>query len=213
MGRSSDDFHMQRVQKHLRPIIEEKIRMKMDLGTDYDESKSNDLISWVIDAGEEKEVPDLVRRVLVVNFAAIHTTSLSFTHALYQLAANPEYVDSLRAEVDSVLKEDGWTKEAMQRLVRVDSFLKETQRLYGIASAVLSRRATKDFTFSDGTYIPKGAFISTASTAAHRDDEYYDKGRIFKPWRFSDMSDGQTPSDEGAPRNSMATTSKDYLAF
>jgi len=169
-----------------------------------------------MEAGEETEVFDFARRILGINFSAIHTTSSSFTHALYELAAHPEYVDILRDEVDTIVQEEGWTKEAMQQLVRVDSFLKESQRLYGVASDLLSRRATEDFTFSDGTYIPKGTFISAAATPMHHDDDFYNNARVFKPWRISDKlaEDGEVP-DNGAARTSesMATTSTEYLAF
>ncbi len=47
------------------------------------------------------------------------------------LAAHPEYVETLRTEVESVIKEEGNTKAAMNRMNHLDSFLKETQRLYG----------------------------------------------------------------------------------
>ncbi len=47
------------------------------------------------------------------------------------LAAHPECVETLRMEVESVIKEEGSTKAAMGRMNQLDSFLKETQRLYG----------------------------------------------------------------------------------
>ncbi len=47
------------------------------------------------------------------------------------LAAHPECVETLRTEVESVTKEEGYTKAAMGKMIQLDSFLKETQRLYG----------------------------------------------------------------------------------
>lgn len=38
----------------------------------------------------------------------------------------------LREEVEQVIEEEGWTKAAMQRLRKVDSFLREALRLNGI---------------------------------------------------------------------------------
>ena len=55
----------------------------------------------------------------------------TFTTALYALAAHPQYVETLRTEVESVIEEEGITKAAMGKMNQLDSFLKESQRLYG----------------------------------------------------------------------------------
>jgi hypothetical protein len=54
------------------------------------------------------------------------------TQALYYLAANPQYADILRKEVETVVRELGWTKNAISELHKVDSFLKESQRIDGL---------------------------------------------------------------------------------
>ena len=51
----------------------------------------------------------------------------TFVHALFYLAAVPEYVGRLREEVEEVIRE-GWTKEALDQMYKVDSFIKESQR-------------------------------------------------------------------------------------
>ncbi len=83
-----------------------------------------------------------------MNLGAIHTTSMVlsnlkvqkqplnvsfqvFKTAVYALAAHPEYVEILRTEVESAIAEEGWTKAAVGKMDRLDSFLKEAQRLYG----------------------------------------------------------------------------------
>ena len=52
--------------------------------------------------------------------------------ALYHLASNPEWSIPLREEIERVISEDGWSKMSMQRLRKVDSFLRETLRFRGI---------------------------------------------------------------------------------
>lgn len=95
----------------------------------------------------------VIRSILLTNFAAIHTSSnvgiteyrkstvtysplfsQSFTQALYTLAAHPECVGPLREEVDKVIREEGWTKIALQKLRKLDSFMRENQRVNGITS-------------------------------------------------------------------------------
>jgi Cytochrome P450 len=51
---------------------------------------------------------------------------------LYRLLANPEYTEPLRKEIDAVIAEEGWTKAGMDKMHKIDSFLRETQRLDGL---------------------------------------------------------------------------------
>lgn len=57
----------------------------------------------------------------------------SFTHALYHLAAEPHYLKPLREEIEAVIAEEGWTKVAMTKMHKLDSFFKESQRYNGIS--------------------------------------------------------------------------------
>jgi hypothetical protein len=53
----------------------------------------------------------------------------TFTNVLYRLLSNPEYVEPLRHEVETTVAEEGWTKAGMDKMPKIDSFLRETQRL------------------------------------------------------------------------------------
>lgn len=57
-------------------------------------------------------------------------------HALYNLAAMPEYSRPLREEVEEHLGSDvsNWTKDAFAKCWKLDSFLKESQRLNGLGA-------------------------------------------------------------------------------
>jgi hypothetical protein len=62
------------------------------------------------------------------------------TQTLYHLAANPGYADVMREEVQRVVGAEGWTKAALQNMRKVDSFIKEVQRMDGLGlSASLPR--------------------------------------------------------------------------
>src|SRR5258708_37789496 len=52
----------------------------------------------------------------------------AITSALYYLLSNPEYVEPLRHEVETVVAEEGWTKAAMDKMHKIDSFVRETLR-------------------------------------------------------------------------------------
>jgi cytochrome P450 len=55
----------------------------------------------------------------------------SLTHALHHLAAEPRYVQMLRNEVETIIASDGWSKQSLGKMRKLDSFLKESQRYNG----------------------------------------------------------------------------------
>ncbi len=41
--------------------------------------------------------------------------------------AHPEYIEPLRQEVDAVISEEGWTKAGIDRMHKIDSFIRKTR--------------------------------------------------------------------------------------
>ncbi len=56
----------------------------------------------------------------------------TFTNALYRLLSHPECIEPLRQEIETAVSEEGWTKAAIDKMHKIDSFLRETQRLDGL---------------------------------------------------------------------------------
>ena len=54
------------------------------------------------------------------------------TQALYHLACNFEWQKELREEVEEVVRANGWSKAAMGKMRKIDSFLREQQRYIGL---------------------------------------------------------------------------------
>ena len=53
----------------------------------------------------------------------------ALTSALYYLGESPSLVEALRDEVKPIIESEGWSKAALDKMHKVDSFLKESQRL------------------------------------------------------------------------------------
>ena len=53
----------------------------------------------------------------------------------FDLAARQEYIAPLRTEIEQAIGEQGWTKEAMGQMRKLDSFLRESSRLSGIGGS------------------------------------------------------------------------------
>lgn len=56
---------------------------------------------------------------------------MATVQVVYNLCAMPEYIQPLRIEAQNALQESGgvWSIESLSKLGRLDSFLKESQRL------------------------------------------------------------------------------------
>jgi hypothetical protein len=52
------------------------------------------------------------------------------------LAAHPEYVQPLRQEIKTVIEEEGWSKAAVSKMTKLDSFIKETMRVAPIGACM-----------------------------------------------------------------------------
>ncbi|KAH9897770.1 cytochrome P450 [Cubamyces lactineus] len=194
----------------LKPIIDERRQLMEKFGDDWPD-KPNDMLQWIMDIARTRDYSDeaIVRRILLINFAAIHTSSNTVTHALYHLAERPEYLKPLREEIKSVVAEEGWTKNAMGRMWKLDSFMKESQRYNGIGLGSLTRKALKDVTLHDGTFIPRGSIVMAASDATHHDDSNYADADVFDPFRFSRMRE----ADGEGTKHQFVNTTLEYIAF
>ena len=116
----------------------------------------NDMLEWILEQAIPRNSNDesITSRILLVNFAAIHTSSnvslpmscvplcrphsygwatQTIAHALFDLAAAPQYLQPLREEIEPIVAAEGWTKAAMGKMWKIDSFLRESQRFNGIS--------------------------------------------------------------------------------
>ncbi|KAJ6544498.1 cytochrome P450, partial [Mycena capillaripes] len=208
---SNKDKSNARALSYLGAILEERLAKEKELGPDW-EGKPNDLISWLLEIakGEERTQEDLVLRVLGINMAAIHTSSMAFTHAVFDLTTHPEYLLPMREEVERVIAEEGWTKAALNSMVEIDSFLRESQRLNNGGPLVMQRRvmAKEGFRFSDGMVLPYGAFISVAAGPTHYDTSKHDNATTFDGFRYA-----RERADQDIFKRHMISTGVDHLPF
>ncbi|THH20029.1 hypothetical protein EUX98_g8657 [Antrodiella citrinella] len=170
----------------------------------------NDLLMWLIEIGMKKGLPNktIAQYLLVVEFTALHTTAMSFTHALYYLAADPSLMAPLREEVDAAVASEGgdWGKGVVNKLHKIDSFLRESQRLNGINATTVWRKTLKPVTFSNGVTLPTGTFFSAAAAPTHTDAQHYVNPNTFDPWRFVNTKSESTSQ-------TFVSTSVDYIPF
>ncbi|RDX42957.1 cytochrome P450 [Lentinus brumalis] len=199
-----------RTVQYLKPMIDEK-KASMELNGGDWEGKPNDMLQWLFEEAIRKENPDwsIAERVLLVEFAAIHTSSTSFTHAILDLVAKPEFLQPLRDEIEPIIIAEGWTKAAMAKMWKLDSFLRESQRCNGVDLTSMTRKAMKDVKLNDGTFIPKGTLVVAAQDPTHRDDTNYPNANVFDGFRFSRMRE----RDGEGTKHQFVNTSVEYVPF
>ncbi|KAF5326363.1 hypothetical protein D9611_001062 [Ephemerocybe angulata] len=197
----------------LGPTIQRRLDDMKQYGAGW-EGKPNDMITWLIKGAlpEHRNVKDISMKIVFMNASSIHTTSISTTNALFDLAAHQEYITPLRAEIEEAISSHGWTKDAMRQMRKLDSFIKESSRFAGTNAISMRRKVLKDFVFSNGVTVPAGVTLAVASYSLQIDPEYYDDPTTFKGFRFSEMRD--TGSDEFDPlRHQMITLDPTYMVF
>ncbi|KAJ4150430.1 hypothetical protein LMH87_011180 [Akanthomyces muscarius] len=181
--------------------------------------RPNDLLQWMMDAADPHDATasKIAHRLLFVSDASVMTTSLLTTQCIYDLCAHPEYFEILRQEILSVLREGGsFQKTMLHKMKKLDSCLKESQRLNPPFLLTFDRILHQDLTLSDGTSLRAGTHIAMATDAILRDPEFLPPGSAspdeFDPLRYYRAR--QDPSQpENAQRFQFVTTEITSLPF
>ncbi|KIJ41726.1 hypothetical protein M422DRAFT_172000 [Sphaerobolus stellatus SS14] len=194
--------------EYLRPIVEGQQKKSAHSSNDIGDDRSQTFVTWLyqeLDAPERTPLR-LAQRVLSMNFASIHNSAAVFTNVLYELAHEPHYFLALREEIETMVEYHGWTRDAILHMEKLDSCFKESQRMNVLGSISMNRLAMEDYSLSDGTRIPKGAFISVELLAPHQNAAIYPNPGEFRPFRF-------VKGAENGNANQFAFPNKDYLPF
>lgn len=191
----------------------------------------------------ELEPALITRRLLLLNAVAIHTTSISITHAILNINTSEhsaEIIAGLREECDRIMKENGgvWTKSALNDALRLDSTIRESMRYddlehLSVGRMVVNPRGVSIQVDDDrSVHVPPGVSLCLPSHGVHRDPFYYHSPLEFQPFRFSEPREEflkQKQQEETRPSNgedvtrhqtaldlkttSLVTTSDGFLAF
>ena len=193
--------------KLIVPIIEEREIMQ---AKGLDAEIPEDMITWIMEQGGKggSLIPHKSQAMiqLLASLAAIHTTTLATTNFMYDLVARPEYLEPLREEIDTVWDlTDGLDKTSMSKLIKLDSFLKESQRLNPHNDLSFDRaiRAKKGVTLSNGLHLRRGAKVAVAANQLALDPTVWENPSEFHGFRFADL---RTASKENANKFQFATT-------
>ncbi|KAG5744606.1 hypothetical protein H9Q72_013009 [Fusarium xylarioides] len=169
---------------------------------------------------EVNDMESLARRVVAQNFVSIHNTQIQVVNLILNvLGSDAEFntIATLRDEMDRILGTDdsvNWTKSGIQAMTRADSVARESIRLCSFGGRAVFRKVmVDDFKTEDGHHVPKGSIISFIGHPEQTDNELYEDGLKYDPFRFSRVRETAANRDEKAPPVTFVTTSPEFLTF
>lgn len=235
--------YMHRIRRHhreARKLIIPEIFRRRSARDEEEKSGSDrqkDTLDWLeeMSHGEHSDPQRMVHRLLGISFAATHTTTNHITNTIFDLATRwDEYAEELRQEIVEVtggFQNRISDKATLTRLSKLDSFMKESQRLNPASSrkrhltrfpnsevaaaqltltVSMNRKMMEDFTLSDGTVLPRNSYISVPSGPMSVSPLYHKKAEVFDGFRYHRMR-----QDPGGNPNTgqFSTTAHSGLQF
>jgi hypothetical protein len=219
------------------PLIKKRLEdiQKKDAGDpEYETWKEpSDFVTWSYRTAQAEGRPDemqpvrIAERILPLNFAAIHTTSITaFETITHILSSDPSVLEGLREEAHRIYHEEGgWTKQGLSRMHRMDSTIRESQRVSPIALTFIQRKViAKDGIMTpEGVHLKYGTLLTFPWWPVALDEELHeDDASEFDAFRYSrakEEYDAMTPEEKDKAnalklrQSGMVTTSDRHLPF
>ncbi|RDL40499.1 uncharacterized protein BP5553_00478 [Venustampulla echinocandica] len=152
--------------------------------------ENNNVVKWLIDHSEGKPITpaEIADSILFLYMAGIHSTSASLISIVYDLIAYSEYIPGIIEEIKQTLAESPeWTKLSLAKLRKLDSFLRENQRLHSVGMVTVQRSTVVPYTFSDGLYLPANTMLAFPTYEVTHDPDIYPNPDEFDGLRFYRM--------------------------
>jgi cytochrome P450 len=222
-----NNLHYRRSAALHLPLVKERLALMQKKAEDpnFDWQPPNDYVTWHIEQaqaennGRELQPEMLSRRLMPINFGAIHTTVLTITNCIFDLAASqpvqPSVIstapvhpfEAIREEAQAVYHESGhmWCKQKLSHLIRADSALRESMRFSnfltrGLQRKVVARNGVENK--SQGFKLDFGAVVGMDVHSVMHDPLIYPNPNAYDPFRFvrqREEEEGVSAPQENGP--------------
>ncbi|KAG5944078.1 hypothetical protein E4U59_007641 [Claviceps monticola] len=162
-------------------------------------STQDDFLQWCMELArteEEAHAASVAHRTLgILSMAVVHTTAMASTHILFDLMSDEDLKKELREEQNQILRQ-GCTnipRQAILSMRKLDSLMRESQRINPVGEFTFRRIVRKPITLSDGFQLHPGQQIAIAARCINSDRDLIHDADVFKPLRWTEQ-DGTVPT-------------------
>jgi cytochrome P450 len=164
--------HHHVMEKYVMPMIAErrkKLKLAKEAGQEHETPR--DLLEslaeyvYIDDNGNEIAFSDkeLSHNVLMVAFAAVHTTSTNLSYCMYWLIARPDLKEKLLEELNRVTPGKARiTHQDLLNMPFLNNFVRESLR-QGVDRLAIQKKVMHDYTYYNGYQVPQGRMIYTTT--------------------------------------------------
>ncbi|KAI1326585.1 cytochrome P450 [Xylariaceae sp. FL0255] len=182
---------VQKAQAMLYPEIQKLIGAN-DSGewdpTNSTEEQDMNILSWPSGTikGNDRNPATIVHVQILLAFASTHTSLSRIVSTLYDImAAGPSLTSELLAEIETVaVGPRRWTEMPHDHLPKLESVLRESQRVSPTASLGMKRLFKEPYTFHNGIHVPAGTLTTMMVTDIENDPELTPNPEVFDGLRF-----------------------------
>lgn len=160
--------------------LRESDRTPPEIGSEFRESMLVTIASREPNYSRET----LISEAIEILIAGTDTTAHTLSFAVGELASNPRVFEKAQSIADRVFSSsETLNLSALEELSYIRAIVKETLRLYSVASGSTSLQATRETTVA-GITIPCGTKVFWSMLGAGRDSETYSQPEEFLPERW-----------------------------
>ena len=168
----------------------------------------NDWLSWSVDEAMKRDMYKTVdkklrwlsRTLMTVNFAGIHTSTISISNFIldvFSASAGQHCLKDLLIECESLDKKFGskWNRARTTEMRTMDSALRESMRLSPAMTVSYIRMvvAPDGLILPNDTWLPRGTRVQMAGISVHHDESIYPEPLEYRYARFMQSDDDKTP--------------------
>ncbi|KAI0456309.1 putative cytochrome P450 [Xylaria acuta] len=187
--------------KLLRPTVQQLLK-ESDAGFCISQDPGGEhfnILSWLVDSvkGRDRDPDTLMHAMVIVALASLHTVLLRVVNVLYDLTANPDLLDEVRAEMEAVATDpQGWSHSSYEKLHKLDSVIVESQRTSPPTTTGLKRLFREPYTFQNGLHVARGTYVCMPIYAIENDPAHTPHPEVFDGLRQYRLSQ---EAREGGP--------------
>ncbi|KAI8944483.1 cytochrome P450 [Xylaria longipes] len=181
---------VQKAQEILSPKIQELLEVNDNGSWDPTYStkeEDTNILSWLAGSTKstERNPASIVHVQILLAFASIHMTLTRVVNSMYDIiAADPSLTDELRTEIETVAVDaKGWSDMPYDRLHKLDSTLRESQRTSPTTLLGMKRVFKKSYTFCNGIHVPEGTYTAMMVSEIENDPEHTPNPEVFDALR------------------------------